>query len=357
MTQVQLKDVSRVFTGSPAVDHVDLTVASGEFLVLLGPSGCGKTTSLRMVCGLEQPSSGSIWFDAEDVTNLPVQKRGVGLVSQHFGLFPHMTVEQNVAFGLSVRGIPEVEQRKAVGEMLEVVRLSSFAKRFPSQLSGGQMQRVAIARTLVTKPKVLLLDEPMASLDTLLRGEMRQFIRDLHNEYGMTSILVTHDQIEAMDLADRIAIMFDGRIAQLGSPDEIYNRPTCERTARFMGNSNIVPVEQVAGDDLITPVGALKISTPDKSAIQAGSAMIRYENIRLSAQHKTEEPNQLHGKVTRAEFLGAMMRYTVQVGDHHLRVEEVSSNKHKPGDAVTLTVPPETIWLLQSNSQTSQLGA
>ncbi|WP_208978532.1 ABC transporter ATP-binding protein [Pseudovibrio denitrificans] len=259
MTQVQLKNLSKVFSGAPAVDAINLDVACGEFLVLLGPSGCGKTTSLRMVCGLEQPTSGSIWFNGQDVTNLPVQKRKVGLVSQRFGLFPHMTVEQNVAFGLSVRGMPAEEQMRQVGEMLEIVRLSAFAKRFPSQLSGGQMQRVAIARTLVTKPEVLLLDEPMASLDTLLRSEMRQFIRDLHDEYGMTTLLVTHDQIEAMDLADRIAVMFDGKVAQLAAPDEIYQRPANEQTARFMGHSNIFVCTRTSEQHIDSPYGPLSL--------------------------------------------------------------------------------------------------
>ncbi|SDQ22790.1 ABC transporter ATP-binding protein [Pseudovibrio sp. Tun.PSC04-5.I4] len=348
MTKVQLKDVSRVFSGAPAVDRINLDVSSGEFLVLLGPSGCGKTTSLRMVCGLEQPTSGSIWFDGRDVTNLPVQNRKVGLVSQRFGLFPHMTVEQNVAFGLSVRGMPLQQQNQLVGEMLEVVRLSAFAKRFPPQLSGGQMQRVAIARTLVTKPDVLLLDEPMASLDTLLRTEMRQFIRDLHDEYGMTTLLVTHDQIEAMDLADRIAVMFDGRIAQLAAPDEIYQQPANEQTARFMGHSNIFECCTHSSSHIQSPFGPLKFSVKSNIKLEDPTkAMVRYESITLGDALAPVGPNIFSGLIKRAEFLGAMMRYTLQVGEGSLTVEEASTLKRKTGDAVTVTLPPEQIWLLQ----------
>ncbi len=348
MTQVQLKNLSKVFSGAPAVDAINLDVTCGEFLVLLGPSGCGKTTSLRMVCGLEQPTSGSIWFNGQDVTNLPVQKRKVGLVSQRFGLFPHMTVEQNVAFGLSVRGMSAEEQMRQVGEMLEIVRLSAFARRFPSQLSGGQMQRVAIARTLVTRPEVLLLDEPMASLDTLLRTEMRQFIRDLHDEYGMTTLLVTHDQIEAMDLADRIAVMFDGRVAQLAAPDEIYQRPVNEQTARFMGHSNIFECVRTSENHIDSPYGQLRLAdTSARGAAHASKAMLRFESIQIGECREAPQSNAFSGMITRAEFLGAMMRYTLQVGEGSLTVEEASTIKRKTGDAVTVTLPPEQIWLLQ----------
>ncbi|MFS8184387.1 ABC transporter ATP-binding protein [Pseudovibrio denitrificans] len=347
MTQVQLKNLSKVFSGTPAVDAINLDVACGEFLVLLGPSGCGKTTSLRMVCGLEQPTSGSIWFNGQDVTNLPVQQRKVGLVSQRFGLFPHMTVEQNVAFGLSVRGMSAEEQMRQVGEMLEIVRLSAFAKRFPSQLSGGQMQRVAIARTLVTKPEVLLLDEPMASLDTLLRSEMRQFIRDLHDEYGMTTLLVTHDQIEAMDLADRIAVMFDGKVAQLAAPDEIYQRPANEQTARFMGHSNIFECVRTSEQHIDSPYGQLSLGEASaRGAAQPSKAMLRFESIQIGECREAPQNNAFPGTITRAEFLGAMMRYTLQVGEGSLTVEEASTIKRKTGDVVTVTLPPEQIWLL-----------
>ncbi|KZK91157.1 Sulfate/thiosulfate import ATP-binding protein CysA [Pseudovibrio sp. Ad5] len=348
MTQVQLKNLSKVFSGTPAVDAIDLDVACGEFLVLLGPSGCGKTTSLRMVCGLEQPTSGSIWFNGRDVTTLPVQKRKVGLVSQRFGLFPHMTVEQNVAFGLSVRGLSADEQMRQVGEMLEIVRLSAFAKRFPAQLSGGQMQRVAIARTLVTRPEVLLLDEPMASLDTLLRTEMRQFIRDLHDEYGMTTLLVTHDQIEAMDLADRIAVMFDGKIAHLAAPDEIYQRPANEQTAHFMGHSNIFACTPTSDGHIESPYGQLMLGAGSSLGTkQPTKAMLRFESIQIEECLEAPQKNAFSGTITRAEFLGAMMRYTLQVGEGSLTVEEASTIKRKTGDAVTVTLPPEQIWLLQ----------
>jgi len=237
---------------------------------------------------------------------------------------------------------------RQVGEMLEIVRLSAFAKRFPSQLSGGQMQRVAIARTLVTKPEVLLLDEPMASLDTLLRSEMRQFIRDLHDEYGMTTLLVTHDQIEAMDLADRIAVMFDGKVAQLAAPDEIYQRPANEQTARFMGHSNIFECARTSESHIDSPYGQLSLGEASaRGAVQPSKAMLRFESIQIGECREAPQNNAFSGTITRAEFLGAMMRYTLQVGEGSLTVEEASTIKRKTGDAVTVTLPPEQIWLLQ----------
>ncbi|KZL15430.1 Spermidine/putrescine import ATP-binding protein PotA [Pseudovibrio axinellae] len=351
MTQVQLKNLSKVFSGAPAVDAIDLDVVSGEFLVLLGPSGCGKTTTLRMVCGLEQPTSGSIWFNEADVTQVCVQNRRVGLVSQRFGLFPHMTVEQNVAFGLSVRGLPAELQKKQVNEMLDIVHLSEFANRFPSQLSGGQCQRVAIARTLVTKPDVLLLDEPMASLDTLLRAQMRQFIRDLHDEYGMTTLLVTHDQVEAMDLADRIAVIFDGRIAQLATPEEIYQNPVNERTARFMGHSNIFECTPSSDGHIESPFGRLTLGTPARPrANQPTKAMLRFESIQIDSHKSDTQHNVLKGTIKRAEFLGAMMRYTLQVAQGTLTVEEASTNIRKTGEVVSISLPPEQIWLLDASA-------
>ncbi|WP_208975980.1 ABC transporter ATP-binding protein [Pseudovibrio exalbescens] len=348
-TRITLEGLSKQYADQTAVHHMNLDVAGGEFVVLLGPSGCGKTTTLRLVSGLDTPSAGDIAFDGHTVANLPVQQRNVGLVSQRFNLFPHMRVYDNVAFGLSVRGVGASEIRERVHVMLQAVQLVPYADRFPSQLSGGQMQRVAIARTLVTEPKVLLLDEPFASLDTSLRMEMRSFLKELQRDMGMTTLLVTHDQTEAMDLADRIAVMFDGHLAQVGVPEDVYHYPISERVARFMGASNIAPATMVSPDCIDTPWGKLQVAKAD---VGAGSckAMVRYEAIGISLD---KEPllngpaNRLSGTITSIEFLGPVKRCTVQVGAECLIADQPSTSSLQVGQPVAVLICPDHIGLLR----------
>jgi sulfate transport system ATP-binding protein len=249
---IALRNVTKRFTATaPALAGIDLAVRSGELLALLGPSGSGKTTLLRTIAGLERPSSGSILFGAEDASHKTVQERRVGFVFQHYALFRHMTVEQNVGYGLTVRPRAtrptDAEIRRRVADLLELVQLTGFEKRFPSQLSGGQRQRVALARALAVEPQVLLLDEPFGALDAKVRRDLRRWLRHIHDRTGHTTLFVTHDQEEALELADRVAILNRGRIEQIGTADEIYDRPASPFVFNFIGESTRLPVEIRAG--------------------------------------------------------------------------------------------------------------
>ena len=345
MTTVRLDAVRKQFGSFVAIENIDLEIESGELVALLGPSGCGKTTTLRMIAGLEKPTAGAIMFDGRDVSELPVQDRNVGMVFQRYALFPHMTVEKNVAFGLSVRGVPKAEIADRLEDILDVVQLKEFRTRFPAQLSGGQMQRVAIARTLITKPSVLMMDEPLANLDTKLRGEMRRFIRDLQQSFGITTIFVTHDQIEAMELADRVAVIFGGRLAQYDAPDVLYRQPRSLDVADFMGATNIVPGRLVAADMAETGVGRIGVSPrPDFSAGDPVRVLLRSESIDLM----TEEPasGAIAGRIFARDFFGANVTYAVQCGDRQINVSEQARRLVDVGEPVWLAIAPERVWLL-----------
>jgi len=347
VTKVQLNAVRKQFGNFVAIENIDLEIASGELVALLGPSGCGKTTTLRMIAGLERPSGGSILFDGQDVSEQPVQDRNVGMVFQRYALFPHMTVEKNVAFGLSVRGVPRAEIGQRLDEILDVVQLTQFRHRFPAQLSGGQMQRVAIARTLITKPSVLMMDEPLANLDTKLRGEMRRFIRDLQQRFGITTIFVTHDQVEAMELADRVAVIFNGHLAQYDAPDALYRQPASLDVADFMGATNIVPGLLKSDDLAETGVGEIRV-TP-RQTFSAGDrvqVMLRSEVIDLM----TEQPatGGVPGKIVARDFFGASVSYSVDCGEHRINVSEQARRLVDVGAPVWLDIAPERVWLLRN---------
>lgn len=344
MTAVQLKGVRKDFGNFTAISHIDLDIKSGELVALLGPSGCGKTTTLRMIAGLEVPSAGQICFDAQDVSEVAVQKRNVGMVFQRYALFPHMTVEKNVMFGLKVRGTDKAEIDRRLTEILDVVQLQEFRHRFPAQLSGGQMQRVAIARTLITNPSVLMMDEPLANLDTKLRSEMRRFIRELQQRLGITTIFVTHDQIEAMELADRVAVIFDGNLAQYDAPDALYKRPNSIEIADFMGATNVFEAT-IAGNTATATFGALTLegATIDGQA----HVMLRGEAIDLHLEETTDQTNTLKGTITAREFFGANITYSVDCGGEMIQVTEQSRRMVEIGQPVWLTIPPERIWIIQ----------
>ncbi|MEM1663507.1 MAG: ABC transporter ATP-binding protein [Pyrobaculum sp.] len=260
MTVVKLVKLRKVFDGRVvAVDDVDLLINHGEVMAVLGPSGCGKTTLLRLVAGLEEPTSGKIFFDDRDVTHVPTQKRNTAVVPQTWALWPHMSVFENVAYGLRLRKLSEAEVKKRVAEALELVGLAGLENRRPYQLSGGQQQRVALARALVVQPEVLLLDEPLANLDAKIRVELREEVRKIAKRLSITTIYVTHDQEEAMAVADRIAVMNAGKILQVGTPEEIYHRPTNFFVATFIGRSNILrgKVVEARGEAAVVDVGFL----------------------------------------------------------------------------------------------------
>ena len=344
MTAVQLKSVRKDFGSFTAISNIDLEINSGELVALLGPSGCGKTTTLRMIAGLEVPTGGQICFDGADVSEVAVQKRNVGMVFQRYALFPHMTVEKNVTFGLKVRGTPKAEMDQRLEEILDVVQLGQFRHRFPAQLSGGQMQRVAIARTLITKPSVLMMDEPLANLDTKLRGEMRRFIRDLQQRLGITTIFVTHDQIEAMELADRVAVIFDGHLAQYDAPDALYKRPRSIEIADFMGATNVFEATIKAGEAR----GAFGTLACDSDVDGRAHVMLRSEAIDLHLGAPAQTPNTLQGTVATRDFFGANITYTVACGGAEIQVTEASRRMIDLGAQVWLTIPPDRIWTIQT---------
>jgi spermidine/putrescine transport system ATP-binding protein len=284
---VELRDIHKSFGTFQAAKGVSLSIRGGEFLTLLGPSGCGKTTLLRMISGFETPDSGSVWLDGQDVTGLPPYKRDVNQVFQSYALFPHLSVADNVAFGLRVRHVPREEMRKRVAAAVELVSLAGMENRKPHQLSGGQRQRVALARALVCEPKVLLLDEPLSALDAKLRRAMQVELKQLQTRVGITFVFVTHDQEEALTMSDRIAVMNGGLVEQLGTPAEVYHRPATAFVATFLGQANLLNcrVTDRAGGGVVTSDGfALRCDPAVLPATDEVLLMIRPEKVRLSAE-------------------------------------------------------------------------
>lgn len=286
MPGVRLESISKAYGDAIAVEAVSLDVAAGEFVTLLGPSGCGKTTTLRAIAGLVAPDSGTVRIGDVDVTRVPVHERNIGMVFQSHALFPHMTVDENVAFGLRMRGVARTEQRERVRSALASVQLDAFGTRHPHQLSGGQQQRVALARALVTSPQVLLLDEPFGALDRKLREAMQVELRQLTRRLGMTAVFVTHDQQEALVMSDRIAVMNAGRIEQVGPPDSIFERPATRFVADFMGVGNLLDcrVDSMSTDGVRLVAGGLAFDAASTLPLRAGervTAAIRGERIRL----------------------------------------------------------------------------
>jgi spermidine/putrescine transport system ATP-binding protein len=315
-SDVELLRVSKRFGEHVAVDDVSCTVASGGFFSLLGPSGCGKSTTLRMISGLEWPDTGEIRIAGQDTRNVPANRRPTNMVFQRWALFPHMTVYDNVAFGLTVERVAKPEIKRRVGEALELVGLSAFTERKPGQLSGGQMQRVALARALVKRPKVLLLDEPLGALDLKLREQMQLELKRIQREVGTTFIYVTHDQGEAMTMSDAIAVMNLGRIEQIGSPQEIYDQPTTRFVAGFIGNTNLFPVEieRVDGATAQVRAGALSFTSPAEPGLNGGrgTVSIRYERIKTGAAARGLA-GQAQARVRDVIFSGSAVKYALML--------------------------------------------
>jgi spermidine/putrescine transport system ATP-binding protein len=361
---VRLVDVVKKFGEVFAVDHIDLEVRGGEFFSLLGPSGCGKTTTLRMIGGFEQPTSGLIELQGQDVTWLPPYQRNVNTVFQSYALFPHLTIYENVAFGLRRRKVKDAEIKSRVGEMLRLVELPGYERRKPTQISGGQAQRVALARALINRPAVLLLDEPLGALDLKLRKQMQVELKRIQQEVGITFIYVTHDQEEAMTMSDRIAVMNRGRYEQLGDPESLYERPTSRFVAGFLGVSNLLPAK-IAG----TADGYVLAQLADDARVRVPSGLIdgheaievgvRPEKIRM---HKTDEDipsgaNELQGTVIDASYLGVSTSYVVQsragarLTVYEQNVERTSHGSlHRPGETVRLSWSPDHTFVVNDDS-------
>ena len=355
---LELKEIKKSFTeGEAVLDNISLEISKGEFITLLGSSGCGKTTTLRIIAGLEQPDAGSVWLDGREVTGLEPNQRDVNTVFQNYALFPHMNVAENIGYGLKLKKVPKSEIRKKVSQMLELVQLEGYEKRKPSELSGGQKQRVAIARALVNNPKVLLLDEPLGALDLQLRRAMQIELKHLQKKLGITFIYITHDQEEAINMSDRIAVMKDGRIEQIGTPDEIYNHPKTSYVATFVGNANILHgvAESIQGENAIVKIGNDKVivkletsqqNTEDtgvKQYLSAGEKVtlaVRSENILLQETavigdtgtdyrdavdisvadgsldaHNKNSVSGLQATVTEKNFAGGQLRVTLKLSD------------------------------------------
>ena len=338
----------------PAVDEVSLTVADGEFFVLLGPSGCGKTTTLRMIAGLESISSGRLAIDERVVNAVPAKDRDIAMVFQSYALYPHMSVRQNLAFGLRRRGVDRGDVRQRVTEILDLVQLGGMERRKPGQISGGQQQRVALARALVNRPQVLLLDEPLGALDLKLRKEMQLFIKGLQHEVGITFIHVTHDQEEAMTMADSIAVMSDGHIEQLGSTDDLYERPATPFVARFLGVSNLL--EGVSsGDGTVRLDDGTIVRAPAAAGRQGPVAVgIRPEKIRLG---RTDE-NALTGEVTERAYIGVSTQYilTTRYGPITVYVQnsEAGAAAIHPGDQATVSWSPASTFVVDSEKERNE---
>ena len=324
--------------GTRALEPVQLDIQPGETVVLLGPSGCGKTTMLRIIAGLEQPDAGGqVFFGEQDVTSLPIEERRVGMVFQSYALFPNMSVAENIAYGLRVRGMIEADKKQRVDEMLAMMHLESFSERRIDQLSGGQRQRVALARALAVRPRVLLLDEPLTALDAKLRESLRAEIDRLLRSLKITAVYVTHDQSEAMALGDRIAVMEKGRIAQIGTPREIYYRPATRFVADFIGSMNRVQ-GVVEGESLRLPSGLLHVGTRVSSEV-----LFRPEDVRIVSSTEA----QLHAKIVSAFFLGEHTRQILDVGtEQTITAETVERREFKPGDIVPISVDAEALLFL-----------
>ena len=351
--EVRLENLKRRYAGVTALDGVNLTMAPGELVALLGPSGCGKTTALRLVAGLEQADSGRVVVGGEDVTGQPTNKRDVGMVFQAYSLFPHMTAWQNVAFGLQMRKVDSTQRRKRAGEMLDLVGLSGFADRFAHQLSGGQQQRVALARALAIQPKVLLLDEPLSALDAKVRARLRDEIRRVQLEVGITTLFVTHDQEEALAIADRVGVMHSGRIEQLGPPTTIYSRPSTPFVAEFVGLTNRL-AGVVRGGQVEVRGERLPLVQPD-AADGPAVALVRPEAVTFaSGGDPTAGP--LVGTVIAVAFLGATSRVTVDLGDVTILAQLPTSEAaaHPAGSRVRLTLRPDPVLIARDETATGR---
>ncbi|SFI48648.1 putative spermidine/putrescine transport system ATP-binding protein [Bosea sp. OK403] len=317
---LSIEALSKHHGAARSVDSLSLSIEKGELVALLGPSGCGKTTTLRMIAGLTPATSGRILVAGNEVTAVPTHKRDMGLVFQSYALFPHLTIAQNVAFGLEMRRLPRVEIRTRVAAALEMVHLSGREDRKPSQLSGGQQQRVALARALVIKPSILLLDEPLSNLDAKLRDEMRNEIRDIQTRLGITAVFVTHDQVEALAMCDKVAVMEAGRLSQVGTPEDVYERPANPFVASFVGRINRVAVEG-RGNNAVAFQDQL--FRTEHSVIGPATMMVRPHRVAIGTDDgaRSGTANSLRGHVVRVTYVGDLLQYDVDIGGTSFMVE------------------------------------
>ena len=360
MAYLQVQSIAKSYGNVPALDGVSFTAEKGEIIALLGPSGCGKTTLLNLIAGFFSPNAGEIRIDGRNLAGVPPHRREMAMVFQNYALFPHMTVSENIGFGLASRRMKRREREPLIKEALAAVRLDGYGERYPAALSGGQQQRVALARALVLRPSLLLMDEPLSNLDTLLRKTMREEVREILKKTGVTAILVTHDQEEALAVADRILLMNAGRIEQSGAPEDIYERPRTVFGARFMETTNFFPAK-VAGREngalvLETPLGRLLSTAGDAATGVRLTFSVRPERIRIAGAETGGNLNRVSGIVHRTTYLGTLYRLQVTVNDQ-LLIAHVPVGEHvAEGEAVLLSWPTsETLLLTESETASVQL--
>jgi len=351
MAYLELRKVSKRFNKTLAVSDLSFSVEKGEFISLLGPSGCGKSTTLRMIAGLESPDAGRIVFDGTDITDVPPNKRGAGMVFQSYALFPNLTVRGNIAFGLEIAGKSKTEINETITHMLQLVQMEGIESRYPSQLSGGQQQRVALARALAPEPHILLLDEPLSALDAMVRVDLRAEIRRIQSELRITTVYVTHDQEEALSISDRVAVMRDGTIEQVGTPEEIYRNPSSRFLASFIGTAN-----QFSGNavDNQTVQGAQFIfhaPVPEELVGKSVVVLVRPENIKVF--QKTEQIpdgyNLIDGEVQTITFMGAITRLTLNVyGDKVVCDVPANTYHFEHSQSVHLAISPDFCQIMET---------
>jgi putative spermidine/putrescine transport system ATP-binding protein len=348
---LSIQHVKKTFGDLTVVQDFNLDVGSGEFVSFLGPSGCGKTTVLRMVAGFEEPTAGSIVIAGKDVTRLKPNQRNIGMVFQAYALFPNLTVAQNIAFGLKVAGMPRADSDKRVAEMLELIKLPQFGDRYPYQLSGGQQQRVALARAIAPKPKLLLLDEPLSALDAKVRVSLRDEIRSIQKELGITTVFVTHDQEEALSISDRIVVMYGGKAEQVGTPFEIYNRPSTKFVANFVGTLNVLEGTVTDASAGKVKVGAGEVLLKGKlNGSKSGDTLslaLRPEAISLGRQAGRDAT--LGGEISEVSFLGSVIRVRVGLGKEAVSLVTFNSPASPPpkvGEKAEISFSPEDVLVL-----------
>tara|TARA_B100000768_G_scaffold65923_1_gene63338 strand:+ start:5173 stop:6240 length:1068 start_codon:yes stop_codon:yes gene_type:complete len=353
MSGVKLTSIVKSYGSLKAVDNVSLDIKEGEFLTFLGPSGCGKTTTLRLISGFVQPTSGSIYFGDKDVTRVAPQHRQIGMVFQDYALFPHLTVFENIAFGLVERKYEKSAVKKRVNELLAMIELEEASERYPSEISGGQAQRVAVARAVAHPPTVLLMDEPLGALDLKLRETMQTELRRIQQELGITAVYVTHDQSEAMNMSDRVVVMNSGVIEQIGAPKEIYNKPASIFVANFIGQVNIISGSVTAQKNDLTTLGynGLSLSGLYDGTLSKGTTVylaVRPEDIIISGKAKTGSFNSLKGVVSNTLFSGNVMKISVDLENNDvIKIEsQPKTNVHRVGDTVYVNWQPEDCNIL-----------
>ena len=351
MAFLTLSNVNKIFGATTAVEDFNLDVEKGEFVSFLGPSGCGKTTTLRMIAGFETATSGEIKINNADVTRVPPNKRNIGMVFQSYALFPNMTVADNIGFGMKVNGKPADEIKTRVAEMLKLINMVEFGPRYPHQLSGGQQQRVALARALAISPQVLLLDEPLSALDAKIRVQLRTEIRLIQQKLGITTIYVTHDQEEAMSLSDRVVVMREGHIEQIGAPFEIYNFPKTQFVASFVGTLNMIEARVVSAAAGTLDVGGQTFRAPGPvmQASDGSKVLIGLRPEIITLEQDNPEQNHFHARVELIAFLGSVVRIQVRVAENLIFFDTLNNPNMampKVGDEIDVFFSPESLLVL-----------